>query len=355
MAGTETQEVIPKAQPNTRQGRSIELVVAAILGTLALACFVGQELTVGAHTTATETFLFNGLQFILTAGFAWFSTRAISRIEFEQSLKKFAISAYRRIADIERMVDRLQQEIRDMISDMPKSDPTNLRIVDAIVSDTAQLVRSSISDWGDVIGEELLAIERIKRLEREKELLHKDEVSAKAGSEIEIARKDIEEAIATIQRTLPPRLQLEADSEALAAQSTRRAGQWLARQHRDQDGLRMTIVTGSDYLSERDRNSLKTGEILFADKNEGGSIDVRDKDGLGVRRLQNPTPLTYDNFVKCFGQCYGAMPISLEFLSLEGEKTYSETAYAWIAVKVVTTPMRYRARPTRDQLPKGPP
>src|ERR1700730_15326474 len=93
---------------------------------------------------------------------------------FEQSLKKFAISAYRRIADIERMVERLHTEVREMISDAPKSEITNLRIVDAIVSDTGQLVRSSISAWADVIGEELLAIERIKRLEHEKELLRKD-------------------------------------------------------------------------------------------------------------------------------------------------------------------------------------
>jgi hypothetical protein len=53
-----------------------------------------------------------------------------------------------------------------------RSQVGSLRIVEAILSDTTQLVRSSISDWGDVIGDELLAIERIKRLEREKEQIH---------------------------------------------------------------------------------------------------------------------------------------------------------------------------------------
>jgi hypothetical protein len=71
-----------------RKATNIELIVAVVLGALALACIIGQGVTLGPNTTATETFLFNGLQFILTSGFAWFSTRAISRIEFEGSLKK---------------------------------------------------------------------------------------------------------------------------------------------------------------------------------------------------------------------------------------------------------------------------
>src|ERR1700674_5647431 len=123
----------PEAPKKSHQSANVELVAAIILGALALLCFFWQVRTVGAHTTATETFLFNSLQFILTAGFAWFSTRAISRIEFEQSLKKFAISAYRRIDDVEKMVDRLHNQVREMMSAAPKSEITNLRIVDAIV------------------------------------------------------------------------------------------------------------------------------------------------------------------------------------------------------------------------------
>jgi hypothetical protein len=116
-------------QPKPRRARNIEFIVAGTLGALAVACFIGEGLTVGAHSTATETLLFNGLQFILTSAFAWFSTRAISRMEFEESLKKFAISAHRRITDIERMVDRLNHEVREMISETPKEESSNLRVI----------------------------------------------------------------------------------------------------------------------------------------------------------------------------------------------------------------------------------
>jgi hypothetical protein len=43
-------------------------------------------------TTKLETVLFNILQFLLAVEFAWFSTRAIVRGEFEGSLKRFAVA-----------------------------------------------------------------------------------------------------------------------------------------------------------------------------------------------------------------------------------------------------------------------
>ncbi len=336
--GRDTSETISK----TDKRLSIELVVAITLGALALAFFVGQELTIGAHTTATETFLFNCLQFVLTVGFAWFSTRTISRLEFEQSLKKFAISAYRRIADIDRMVDRLQREVRETISEAPSGGLPSLRAVDAMASDTAQLVRSSISDWGDVIGEELLAIERIKRLEHEKSLLQ-EEGSVKLNSEIDLVRKQLEKTIESIQSTLPPRLQLAADSEERTTRSARRMGLWIAKNHRLQNGLPVVIVTGDIYLSERARESLRPGEVLMTDKNKDGSLDVRDEHGLGVGRLTNPTPGEYGGFVKGFEYCYGEIPVSLEVVGLSGERiSPSGQLFAWIDAKVVTQPLSRR-------------
>lgn len=320
-----------------RRTRSIELIAAASFGVLAVGCFIWQGLTVGTHPTATETLLFDSLQFILTAGFAWFSTRAVSRMEFEESLKKFAISAHRRIADIERMIEHLHQEIREMISLSPKTESGNLRIIDAIVSDTAQLVRSSISDWGDVIGEELLAIEKIKRLEQEKERLKESDSSEEPYEAA--ALKKIEERIATILSTLPPRLQLEAESEQVATVATRQAAEWLARKHEDDKGLQMTVVTGDLYLHERDRHTLVPGEILVTEKDRDGKIDVRDRQGLGVGRLLNSTPLTYFNFVRGFEFCFGNAPVSLEFLCVVGERKGEDGFYAWLDVRVRTQPV----------------
>src|ERR1700676_4139785 len=327
---------------------SVEIVAAAGFGILAVACFVWQGMTIGAHLTATETFLFHGLQFLLTSGFAWFSTRAVSRTEFEGSLKRFAISAHRRIADIERMVDHLHQEVREMILQSPRSECATLRIIEAIVSDTTQLVRSSRSDWGDVIGDELLAIEKIKRLEQEKERLRGDESSQEPREPVD-ALKKIEDRIATILETLPPRLQLEAESERVPAPATRRAANWLAAAHHESDGLEMTVVTGDRYLHERDTRTLTPAEPLLTDKDENGGIDVRDENGLGIGRLMNLTPLTYGNFAKGFELCYGSAQVSLEFVRVSGVRTDEDGTYAWIRVRVKTQPVlpprRRRAAP----------
>ncbi len=327
--------------------------MAVVLGALALLCFTWQVRTVGAHSTATETFLFNSLQFFLTTGFAWFSTRAASRLEFEQSLKKFAISAYRRIADIERMVDRLHSEVREMILDAPKSEITNLRIVDSIVSDTSQLVRSSISDWADVIGEELLAIERIKRLEHEKELLQKDniEASPKISSELGTSLQNIENAIAKIQSTLPPRLQLVAEIQDQTSESVERDARSLARKHRRQEGLRLTAGTSTGDLYPHDRavKDLVPGEVLSTVKSPSGGIDIADKLGHRMGRLLNETGGSYTRFEKALGRCYGDGPLPVEFVGIEMQKTSDNgDTVTWMTVKVLAEPL-LRPRPLSRQ------
>jgi len=295
----------------------------------------------GPQNTAAETLLFNSLQFILTVGFAWFSTKAVSRIEFEQSLKKFAISAYRRVADIERMVDRLHTEVLDMISETTKSEVTNLRIVDAIVSDTSQLVRSSISDWGDVIGEELLAIERIKRLEHERARLDRDDLSAKRPFDADQIRKEkaLNQAIASILETLPAKLQLDTESESPATQVVRRTARSIARRHRAQKGLRLTVFTGGLYLSERDYKTLTPGEILSTEKDKEGGIDVRDGAGLGVGRLLNFTQVDYDSMVSALELCYGSARISLEFMEEGNRYIEGNEETVCLEMRIVTEPV----------------
>jgi len=316
----------PPSPSRDKKGGSfnIEIAAAVLLGVLAIAFSAWQVRTAGPSTTGTQTFLFNCLQFICTAGFAWFSTKAASRHEFQQSLKQFAISAYRRVADIERIVNRLHDEITDMIAEAPKSEITNLRIVDAIVSDTSHVVRSSISDWGDVIGEELLAIEQVKRLEQEKAQLEKNERPARPGSRTDDVRREVEkltETIASIVSTLPPKLQLETEAETSPSRAVRRAARTLARDHHAEDGLRLNLFTrGGIYPSERDYQTLKRGEPLFIiwSKDREGGMDATDKAGRTVGRLLNRTNLPYDQMTQAMEMCFGPPPIALEFLT-EGE------------------------------------
>lgn len=228
-----------------------------------------------------------------------------------------------------------------MISETTKSEVTNLRIVDAIVSDTSQLVRSSISDWGDVIGEELLAIERIKRLEHERARLDRDDLSAKRPFDADQIRKEkaLNQAIASILETLPAKLQLDTESESPATQVVRRTARSIARRHRAQKGLRLTVFTGGLYLSERDYKTLTPGEILSTEKDKEGGIDVRDGAGLGVGRLLNFTQVDYDSMVSALELCYGSARISLEFMEEGNRYIEGNEETVCLEMRIVTEPV----------------
>jgi len=270
-------------------------------------------------------------------------------LEFEQSLKKFAISAYRRIIDIERMVDRLDHEVRQMISAAPKGEETNLRIVDAIIADTGQVLRSSISDWGDVIGEELLAIERIKRLEHEKELLKKDEVSPRITGDIGEALKKIESSIANIESTLPAPLQLDRESdEGRTTRSLGRAIRWIEREGQKLEGPVLTAVTGGIYPSGRDPKSLVLGEPLVAVRLTGGAINVLDEHRRTIGRVINRSGESYDSFASALGFVYGDDPIPVEFLRTTEQRMDEENnTMVWIEVKITAKPVRARSYPSK--------
>jgi hypothetical protein len=337
-----------------RRSHSFELIVAAAFGVLALAVLLWQVLRVSSqpHTTETEALLFNILQFVLTVLFSWLSTRALSQLEFEQSLKRFAISAYRRVADIERMVGRLQSEIKGMISDAPKNETLNLRIVEAIVSDTTQVVRSSISDWGDVIGDELLAIEKIKRLEREKAELRKAEPSERSGLEIDKARQQIEKSIAAIASKLPARLRLEAGTQRDDEYSVWRASRKLAIRHEREGGLLMTAVRGGkNYPHEGTLDGMASGTPLEARKTQDGSMDVVDDKGNALGRLLNETELQYDPFVAALDLCYGSTPVQLQFVRMSRERVTQEGEHlAWFDIRVTSALKPATAPPRRQRV-----
>jgi hypothetical protein len=326
---------VNKPKPTT----NVEVIAASMLGILALIFCAWQVKTAGPNTTGTQTFLFNTVQFICTVGFAWFSTKAASRAEFEQSLKRFAISAYRRIDDIERIVDRLHSEVREMISVSPKPEAANLRVIDAIITGAGQLVRSSISDWGDVIGDELLALERIKRLEYEKGMLRREESSLGAGTELDTTLKNIETAIAKIQSTLPAPLQLtrESDTARQYTESLNLAIEWLrARQGKARDGAHLSAICGGTYGSERDPGTLTNTETLFAQRTLKGAVDVHDTDSRLLGRLLNESPEQYDHFADAFGHIYVDDPLKLRFVKISSQRIEDGERYTWIELRVAS-------------------
>jgi hypothetical protein len=333
--------------PSSRPpARNLELVAAVTLGLLAVGFFLAQALLISPTTTPLETVLFNCLQFLLTVGFAWFSTRAVSRHEFEQSMKRYAISAYRRIADIERLVGKLHNEVRGMMR--ATRDDSNLAIIEAMVSDSEQVVKSSIADWADVIGDELLALERIKRLQREKVELKEEAPEDSKEVEYEAALKTLNEQIAQLRSSLPARLQFVSDSDDALTPADEHAAEWMARQHKRERGLRLTVVTGDQYIHDREFSSVKVGELLQTVKTEGGAFDVADESGNILGRLQNNSPLDYSDFVHTLENCFAASSLQLKVVRIIGSDIRDESFFGWFGVRVLSEAgeKRHRQRST---------
>ncbi|HYJ88616.1 MAG TPA: hypothetical protein VEW46_21290 [Pyrinomonadaceae bacterium] len=337
-----------KASENKARSNNYELIAAISLGILALGSFALQAFTLSDKTTKLETVLFSTLQFLLTVGFGWFSTRAVSRNEFESSLKRFAVSAYRRISDIEDMVQRLQSKIATMRSERSGDDCGDLDIVGAIVEDTVQVVNSSMADWADVIGDELLAMEAIKHLETEKsEIKAEPNIMGNTG-ELDNRVQEIDGKINELIASLPARLQYDTRRDENLARNQRHAAEWMVGRHNEDNGLNLKVIAGGEYKCERDPTTLELGETLYVILN--GQVDLVDQSGVSLGRALNNSPLIYPNFANALAMCYGTNRIAVEFVEIvnerkiKGKRDGIETKYTWYKVKVIAKPVYRRQR-----------
>src|SRR5271167_3241246 len=138
---------------------------------LALPIFLGGIATYFELTSATLTshdlLLINALQFVSTIWFGWASSQIVSEHSFQERQKRFALSAYRRIKEIEYSVDRIIGRIRvKSASGSPAT--TELDTIREMVLGLRATTRSSKADWADIIGEEITTLEKIEDIEESK-------------------------------------------------------------------------------------------------------------------------------------------------------------------------------------------
>ncbi len=120
--------------------RLLSLLGIALIATLIL------EIARSGGMTKTEVTLFGILQFVFALTFAWILSKVSNKREFEEGQRKFAIAAYRRVREIERMIDRLL-----MRSSTKGGTDTEIshevEVIKQIGIGIQDTVRSSISDW----------------------------------------------------------------------------------------------------------------------------------------------------------------------------------------------------------------
>jgi len=109
--------------------------------------------------------LFGALEFILVLAAGLLIQRVASREEFQRSLKQYALSAFRRISDIKRSTDHLRSQLDRVRAQYSRDRTSDLDGVSAVVSELATTVNSSVLDWIDIIGEEIVSFERAQVLQ----------------------------------------------------------------------------------------------------------------------------------------------------------------------------------------------
>lgn len=116
------------------------------------------------NQTKLEASLISALQFACSIGFTWLFSIIVFKNTFQDKQKKFAITAFRRIKEIERNIKRTQEHIKGALES--EEDLKNcLSVAQFSLLNVQDTINSSISDWADIIEDEIEVSSEIQRLE----------------------------------------------------------------------------------------------------------------------------------------------------------------------------------------------
>lgn len=146
-----------------------EWVVFWIFIAVEIAIFVSRIIRPVAEIDQAENILYSTFEIIFSLYIGYFIQRLDSMRRFQESLKDYGLSAYRRIMDIRKSVDRTISQIERMSVDYPKERISDIRALRLILEGTFDTVESSISDWGEIIGQEIKKKERAEIIQEELE------------------------------------------------------------------------------------------------------------------------------------------------------------------------------------------
>jgi hypothetical protein len=120
-----------------------------------------------AESNQAERVLFSTFEIIFSLYIGYFIQRIDSARQFQESLKQYGLSAYRRIIDIRKSIDRTLIQIGRISANYPKERTNEIEALRLILEGTFETVESSILDWGDIIGSEIQKKEKAEQLKAE--------------------------------------------------------------------------------------------------------------------------------------------------------------------------------------------
>ena len=317
--------------------RSIEAGLAIVLGVLVVVTITLQILTADSETSTLETSLFSILQFVFSIGFAALLARMSTRQEFTRSQRQFAIAAYRRTREIDGAVDRLIRRADSLEKD-GKEAQGGVDAFREIAAGMKMSIASSIADWGDVIGEELVTVEKLDAVRR-------NQARAASESALTEGMRDYDSSDVILQElksqqtevrdlleSLPYSLQLAVHERN--ALETIRDDFWqeLSDALRSRGGINLCAFWTPDF--ERDVHELVEGAevtIRFGDVNSRiGALIAYDKEGRSLGVVTNSSDgLSYAEFAMALVHYCGKSEISASVVEIErdGESNGEERHY----------------------------
>lgn len=315
-----------------KKNKQVTIIVAVVLGILTILGFVFQIIFYKKGiTTPQELSLFNIIQFILTVGFSWITARIISESEYFSRLRGVAISAFRRISDIEIIVRRLRNNLQktNLITNSEVIREISLEIVE----DLNLLILSSKADWSDIIGDEIQIIEQIKTL-----AIEKSDLTESFEKDLDTKLEKIENKIKNLSKNLPPKL-VTVDSSNVETRNYH-AAKWMKEEHERHDGLILLCICGRDWGNINSLKKMKNGDSVFFKKRTKGGISVFDKNDSIIGQVLNNSPLDYKTFEETLYLCYNGKNINLIFLNITSEKAGRKKDLFEFRIQVTSKPSK---------------
>lgn len=125
---------------------------------------------VSSKNQLTET-LFSAFEIVASIAIGYFIQQNASKKEFQDSLKKMALSAYRRITDIEKALFRLFIEIEKIRSSSPQEIKPLLGLLLSMGEGIKETIQSSMDDWIEILEEDLKKKDKLEMLEEQRQVI----------------------------------------------------------------------------------------------------------------------------------------------------------------------------------------
>src|SRR5258706_7501383 len=165
-----------------------DYIVLSLLVLLTVVMFSWELLIPASETTRREEILFTAFELLFSAAIGWSLQKIESRDDARKSVKQFAISAYRRILDIEKAVSRLSGVITSF-DNKPTTNQLDIKSLINLTDGIIDTVNSSAADWQDILGEDLEKIDLYKSL---KEDYVRRSIQGNNNEELQILNEKIE-------------------------------------------------------------------------------------------------------------------------------------------------------------------